>query len=887
MIASTLPHPAAKPAAAAPWAGQCLRWAIGLLLALVAAMSGCTRSFYRREADFEVAQLLAAKQNDPRWQLPDYRIYPSPAARYFDPFCPDRPPMTLDDPASHRLMHCVDGKRQWPGWDRQGCSPHVENPRWPSVLPRDEGGRVPLDRRSAVQLALVNSREYQRAREELYLSALDVSLQRFRFDAIFFGRHSTYFEATGPDRAGGDRSELALNRDVGRALELRKRLATGGELVAGLANELVWQFAGPDQYSAVSVLDFSLIQPLLRSGGRAVALEGLTLAERNLLANVRQMARFHQTFYTQVLTGRTTGPSPSRGRLGFDPGPSGIGGGGLFALLAEQVRIRNQRMNVVGLRDNLDRLEELHAAGRIDRFQVDLARQALYNAQSGLLDLTKAHEDRLDAYKVLLGLPPDLPMQLDDDLLAPLNLIDPDLIAAKELADSLIRRLRDPAAAPKPGEYAGALAPVGSATRAQLAAVRADFQKLLQALPRRRRGLEQLARRPQFVQGEVDPGAYDAALLNRRVIRLARELEGNAYAETLAVRLGSASRSATWGEPEIADETLSEPLATRLKKTLEQLDQLARSDGAAMGQAASALHDELVDRVSELSSQLLQLQLVQALARLDTITLVPVQLDPREAIEIARDNRLDWMNARAALVDQWRQIKLAANDLRSRVDVRFSGDMSTVGNNPTEFRATTGQLRVGLEVDSPINRVAERNAYREALIAYQRARRDYMAFQDRVYQGLRSELRAIENAQLDFELRRVAVRVAISQVDVTQERLREPPKVGETIKPLGPTAARDLVQSYSGLLNAQNGLLAAWVEYESLRLALDLDLGTMRLDAENQWIDPGPIGQDESTAEADDAGAARAPDPPELVPLPPPDPPAPPVGAPGPEQLAP
>jgi len=231
-------------------------------------------------------------------------------------------------------------------------------------------------------------------------------------------------------------------------------------------------------------------------------------------------------------------------------------------------------------------------------------------------------------------------------------------------------------------------------------------------------------------------------------------------------------------------------------------------------------------------------------------------------------------------VDQWRQIKLAANDLRSRVDVRFSGDMSTVGNNPAEFRATTGRLRVGLEVDSPINRVAARNAYREALIAYQRARRDYMAFQDRIHQGSRSELRAIENAQLDFELRRAAVRVAISQVDVTQERLREPPKVGETIKPLGPTAARDLVQSYSGLLNAQNGLLAAWVEYESLRLALDLDLGTMRLDAENQWIDPGPIGQDDASADVDGAGrgagAARAPDPPELVPLPPPDPIAPP-----------
>jgi hypothetical protein len=48
------------------------------------------------------------------------------------------------------------------------------------------------------------------------------------------------------------------------------------------------------------------------------------------------------------------------------------------------------------------------------------------------------------------------------------------------------------------------------------------------------------------------------------------------------------------------------------------------------------------------------------------------------------------------------------------------------------------------------------------------------------------------------------------------------------------------------LLGAQNELLGIWVAYEIERLNLDLQLGTMELDPQGQWIDPGPIEQDKS-----------------------------------------
>ena len=56
------------------------------------------------------------------------------------------------------------------------------------------------------------------------------------------------------------------------------------------------------------------------------------------------------------------------------------------------------------------------------------------------------------------------------------------------------------------------------------------------------------------------------------------------------------------------------------------------------------------------------------------------------------------------------------------------------------------------------------------------------------------------------------------------------------------TAARDVVSALGDLQNAQNDFLNVWVNYEVQRLNLDLDLGTMNLDPEGYWIDPGPIG---------------------------------------------
>ena len=251
----------------------------------------------------------------------------------------------------------------------------------------------------------------------------------------------------------------------------------------------------------------------------------------------------------------------------------------------------------------------------------------------------------------------------------------------------------------------------------------------------------------------------------------------------------------------------------------------------------------VIDLMTELSDALFELSLLQARARIDTAMLVPVNISSKQAITTARRCRRDWMNARAALVDKWRQIQVVSNELESDLDVTFSGDINTIGDHPFRFRGTTGRLRVGLEFDGAFTRLVERNAYRETLIDYQRARRQYYTYEDRVADSLRVTIRAIELDQLNFELNRVAVRVAISQVDQARLVLMASPKPGQGSS-LGPTAARDVVTALSGLLSAQNDFVSVWVDNEVQRLNLNIDMGTAQLDACGLWIDPGPIGTD-------------------------------------------
>lgn len=811
--------------------------------------AGCTRTFWRKQADCETYGAIAQKVRDPRWDLLDYSIYPNPQSRFYDPNSIDYPPMPPDDPTAHRLMHCVDCKSGFPCWHADGDIPIVDSPYWQNYLPLDKQSRLLLDMPGATQLAYLHSRDYQSQLETLYLSALDVTFERFRFDVQFFGGNTTTYTAAGEIFSGrpSGSSVLTTVDNIG----FNRLLASGGQLSVELANTIVWQFAGPNTNSDVTLASFSLLQPLIRGASRAVVLERLTLAERTLLYNVRAMYRYQQGFYVQLYTGQAPDAGPQRiggllggvglqgftgvgssgfGRIGnvntgaggvatgggFTGGAGAAEAGGYLGLLQDLVQIQNRQANVNGLRDSLAQLEAAYDAGRIDRFQVDLARQALFNAQSQLLTAKAAFQANLDSFKVLIGLPPTLEVLATDPILRRFELLQPELLTLQSDVGHFLDELRSPdlpPGAPLTDDDLRRVLGLRKQIAARFGVVEEDFKRLDRAIPERLRSLKTLLATSQEEGIEVGPIAYSSEAFESRIAELKRDY-GN------------------------------------LTTTFERLNADLLAFGEQNPNEAAPEREQLTTLVTALSSVMEELQLIQARARLDAVTLTDVELDGREAVEIAAENRLDWMNARAGLVDQWRLIQFNATALRSGLNLSVNGDIGTTGNNPVNFHGTNGQLTVGLQFDAPLTRVAERNIYRQALIQYQQSRRAYMQYVDSISQLLRNELRSIRLNQLNFELRRGAVLIAINQVDLTALRLRQPPRPGEDTQ-FGVTTARDLVDSLGNLLNVQNDFLSVWVNYELQRVNLDYDLGTMMLDQCGVWIDPGAMRGSRDRARAE------------------------------------
>ncbi len=863
-----------------------------VILLLIAAPTGCSREHYRRTADQDAYHAVGQKTCNPYWPLEGYTIRPSPESRFFDGSNPNFPPMPPDDPAAHKYMHCVDGMCGDGCWHANGYTPVTDNPDWMSYLPFNQKGEVVIDLEGSVRLALINAPQYQRELEDLYLSALDVTFERFRFDVQFFGSTETLFTADGrlrPGSGGQSRSTLEQNTN----LSANKLFATGAELMVGFANSMVWQFSGPDTNFTTSLLDFSLIQPLLRGGGRARVLERLTVAERTLLYNVRQMEFYRRGFYVNVVTGRDAGQGPQRrggllggaGLSGFTgvgtggfgqignvtQGGGGAGGGtaggagaaqagGYLGLLQDQQQIRNQEATVAALADSLAQLEAAYEAGRIDRYQVDLARQALYNTRSQLMINRANYQSSLDRFKITIGLPPHLELAIDDPLLSPFQLIDPAipplqsrLTSLQQTAGGQIIVLREKLANPDGVTNESFRESIDALRRsfndarqiqqqgtAHIPSVRADIGELESNLRERIQGLEKL-RRGGFGSSnatdgvkeptELTPGGMpfsgtadeiDGIIAELRELppKLLRDLQSTAALfRQHPTELQAIDEELAWLETN-ADRRTTEEYRNRLNAVLARVP------------------DKLVD----LSSDVLELSLIQARARAESVTLLPIDLDPAEALLIASRNRFDWMNARAAVVDSWRLIEFNANDLLSTLNLVFSGDVSNVGDNPLDFHSSTGRLRVGAQFSGPLARVAERNNYRQSQIEYEQARRNYYTFVDRVSQALRLGIRTMDLNQANFELRRAAVRVGIDQVEITRLRLRQPPQPG-AVATLSNTTARDLVSALSDLQSVQNDFLSVWVNNEVERLNLDFNLGTMQLDNRGMWVDPrGAVG---------------------------------------------
>ena len=260
--------------------------------------------------------------------------------------------------------------------------------------------------------------------------------------------------------------------------------------------------------------------------------------------------------------------------------------------------------------------------------------------------------------------------------------------------------------------------------------------------------------------------------------------------------------------------------------------------------------------LTKLSEEIMTLRLVQARARLESIELAIVDVNSEDAFRVARERRLDWMNVRSNLVDQWRDIEIVADRLRSDLSVNVGGSISNEGQNPLNFSRRNARFSASVQFDAPLDRFLERNSYRQALIAYDQARRNYYAYVDGVHQQIRSAVRAIELAQIRFELQRDSVLTSIKRVHSAQLNLTKPPTGSSRVGSVN-TSAEALTNALESLLNSQNDVMSTWLQYQSRRMNLMLLMGVFNLDETGRWIDPGVIDANLLRQYLSDIGASQ------------------------------
>ena len=749
----------------------------GVLL-LIAVCTGCTRAFWRTDADRETYPIVAERAAEAGFATDRLALDPPPQSRLADPTSPDTPPKPPDDPVAAAHMARPNGMHGALGWRKHGEMDLIEPPGWERSLPLGPDGRLTLSAGRAFELALLHSREYQTQLEQLYLSALALTLNRFEFQTRWFLRNATDYVSA----AGGTPGETSTFRTVSN-LGFQRSFAAGGQLLVDFANSFVLEYLGKSRTGVSSTFVVNFVQPLLRNAGRKVRLEQLTQAERDVLYAAREFYRFRKQFWASVTT--------------LD--------GGYLSLLLQVQTIRNAESNRAGQDQNLRLHEELFAGGKKSIVEVD---QVFQNALLARLNVTTTEanlQTSLDQYKVRLGVPPRVPITLDDSVLRPFVLVEPMLeVLRNEVEDYQKARNRDIDTPPRLDDLrqqyvefdtlAGRVEPFVAAVAAELA----DWG---QNLP---------------------PGNDDPA-------RRARETYGQ-FSETFPETAGDLGRirgAARTDAARLAEWSEGPARAARVS--------LTGGLGAATADAMQSRGgwDALVVHTRKLLTLTDTITAVQTLVRINRITLPPITWTEADGLAYAKANRLDLQTAQAAVTDAWRKMWVAANALRSDLNLVADAQFGTgvEPRNAFDFAADANRFRVGVQFDGPLNRKAERNAYRASQIAYQQARRAYMALSDQVEQSVRADLRNLDLTRVNFEIARLRVVSAARQLEGARQQLLRPQK-GEA-----DASTINVLNALNALLDARNALAAGYISFEQLRVQLLLDLEALTLDPRGYPID--------------------------------------------------
>ncbi|MBE0535846.1 MAG: TolC family protein [Phycisphaerae bacterium] len=211
-----------------------------------------------------------------------------------------------------------------------------------------------------------------------------------------------------------------------------------------------------------------------------------------------------------------------------------------------------------------------------------------------------------------------------------------------------------------------------------------------------------------------------------------------------------------------------------------------------------------------------------------------VNFNEEDAISTALRTRLDLANVADMVIDTERKVTVAEDGLRAQLDLigvarpNFSDQM--------HFGAGSGQLRdaedrymLSAKLDLPLDRMAEKTAYRKALIALIQQRRAHEEATDQVVLAVRQAYRKLKEARERYLVQSHATTLAQQRVDNTFLLLQYSSAQNRR------ASVRDVLDAQKDLFRAQNDATDALVDYNIALLEFYRDAGVLQVKPDGMW----------------------------------------------------
>lgn len=196
----------------------------------------------------------------------------------------------------------------------------------------------------------------------------------------------------------------------------------------------------------------------------------------------------------------------------------------------------------------------------------------------------------------------------------------------------------------------------------------------------------------------------------------------------------------------------------------------------------------------------------------------------KDVIETALCRGLDLANSADAVIDAQRQVYVAKDALRAEASLVGSVDTISKGGGSRQTLKAKDNYNLDVGLNLPLDRVAEQNIYRKALIDMNAKKRGYDLLADTVAMEVRQAHRDLVEAAERFKVHSEGLKVAEKRFKDTLMLMK-----------YGRASSRRVVSALNDLRDARNGATEALVDYTTATLKFYRDTEVLKVRPDGMW----------------------------------------------------